>query len=73
MPVVRITMAEGRSRDEKEALAEEVTAALVKHVRAHREHVYVIFEDIPAEDWTVGGETIKSRREKRGERWPTKS
>ncbi|XWN30283.1 MAG: tautomerase family protein [Devosia sp.] len=67
MPIVRVTMASGRTAQQKKAAAEAITDVLTKHCDAHAAHVYVVFEDIPADDWTVGGETITERRRKRGE------
>lgn len=68
MPLVRISMTEGRTPQEKEAAAKKITDILAAECRAHAEHVYVIFEDIPETDWTVGGVTVRERKKQRGER-----
>lgn len=67
MPIVRVTMATGRSQEQKAALAREITDSLVRHCDAHASHVYVLFDDVPPDEWLVGGETITERRRKRGE------
>lgn len=67
MPIVRVTMATGRTSAQKKAAALEITNTIVRHCGAHAEHVYVLFDDVPADDWTVGGETITERKAKRGE------
>jgi 4-oxalocrotonate tautomerase len=67
MPIIRVTMAAGRTSEQKQAAAKEITDTIVKHCNAHAEHVYVVFDDISPDDWTVGGETITQRRKKRGE------
>lgn len=67
MPIVRVTMATGRTSAQKKAAALEITDTIVRHCGAHAEHVYVLFDDVPADDWTVGGETITERKAKRGE------
>lgn len=67
MPIVRVTMATGRTSAQKKAAALEITDTLVRHCGAHADHVYVLFDDVPADDWTVGGETITERKAKRGE------
>ncbi len=67
MPIVRVSMAEGRSKDQKAALARDITEALVRNCGGHAEHVYVLFEDVDKDDWLVGGETITDRMKKRGE------
>lgn len=67
MPIVRVAMATGRTSAQKKAAALEITDTIVRHCGAHAEHVYVLFDDVPADDWTVGGETITERKAKRGE------
>lgn len=67
MPVVRVSLASGRTSDQKKAVALEITESIARHCNVHKEHIYVLFEDLSADDWTVGGETIAERRAKRGE------
>ncbi|MEL6517626.1 MAG: 4-oxalocrotonate tautomerase family protein [Pseudomonadota bacterium] len=67
MPIVRITLAEGRSKAQKQALAREVTDSVVRHCEIGAEHVYVLFDDIPPDEWLVGGDTITERKRARGE------
>lgn len=67
MPIVRVTMATGRTSAQKKAAAIEITDTIVRHCGGHAEHIYVLFDDVPADDWTVGGETITERKAKRGE------
>lgn len=67
MPIVRVTLASGRTAEQKQAAAKEITQTLVDRLGAHREHVYVLFEDIAPDEWLVGGETITERKQKRGE------
>jgi 4-oxalocrotonate tautomerase family enzyme len=62
-----VTLAEGRTAAQKKAAAIEITDTLVRVCNAHSEHVYVVFEDVPPDDWTVGGETITERKAQRGE------
>lgn len=65
MPVVRVSLASGRTSDQKKAVALEITESIARHCNVHKEHIYVLFEDLSADDWTVGGETIAERRAKR--------
>jgi 4-oxalocrotonate tautomerase len=67
MPIVRITLAEGRTAEQKKALAREVTDSVVRHCNIGAEHVYVLFDDVPPDEWLVGGATITERRRARGE------
>jgi len=67
MPLVRVTLAEGRTPEQKQALARDITDAVVRHCGGHASHVYVLFDDVPPDEWLIGGETVTERRRKRGE------
>ena len=67
MPIVRVTMAAGRTDAQKQAAAKEITQTIARCCSAHAEHVYVVFEDVAPDNWTVGGQTITERRQARGE------
>lgn len=67
MPTVQVAMIAGRTPEQKHRAAEAITQALVEHCGVHREHVYVVFQDVAATDWTVGGETVAQRKRRRGE------
>ncbi|MBF0277958.1 MAG: 4-oxalocrotonate tautomerase family protein [SAR324 cluster bacterium] len=66
MPLVTIKMIEGRTPEQKESAARAITDILVKHCDAHREHIYVVFEDVADSDWLVGGVTVRQRKNERG-------
>ncbi len=65
MPIIRVEMHEGRTVDQKRALAAALTDAIVEHAGAERSTVRVIFEDYAKSNWAVGGELV-SDREARG-------
>ena len=55
MPVVRISLYEGRSPEKKRQLAELITDALVTVGGSKRAGVHVIFDNVAKEDWVIGG------------------
>jgi len=55
MPIVEITLVEGRSKEKKRALVKEVTDAVVSSIGAPIEAVRVIIREIPPEHFAVGG------------------
>ena len=55
MPVVRIELAPGRSREQKKKTAEAVTQAVVTHCKCAPESVHVVFIEVPSSDWAVAG------------------
>lgn len=55
MPLIQVTLIEGRSADEKAALIRNLTEAAVQSVGAPRESIRVILQEVPAAHWGVGG------------------
>lgn len=55
MPVVTVEMYEGRTREQKQALVEGITDAMVDHADAPRESLDVIIHDVPKENWGRNG------------------
>lgn len=59
MPFAQIYMLEGRSEDQKRAVIEKVTQALVDAVGAPKENVRVWIHDVPKENWGIAGTSAK--------------
>lgn len=55
MPVVRVSLYQGRSTKQKREIAEAITDALVRIAGSKREAVNVIFDNIAKDDWVIGG------------------
>lgn len=55
MPVIEVKMWKGRSREQKEKLAKEITESFIRIVGTTPEHVHVIFFDIEKTDWAIAG------------------
>lgn len=62
MPLVEITMIEGRTPEQKRALLAEVTDAVERAIAAPREAIRVAIRELPAEHWAIGGVSIAERR-----------
>jgi len=56
MPVIRISIWEGRTREQKEKLAEAITKNMAEIAKTPKEHVWIIFEDVKKCDWAIGGD-----------------
>jgi 4-oxalocrotonate tautomerase len=56
MPVVEITLIEGRGFAAKEKLVKEVTQAVVSSIGAPPESIRVILREVPPWHFAVGGE-----------------
>ena len=56
MPTLRVELFEGRTEQQKAALAAKLTQACVEVLGGGPEAVDVIFFDIARRDWATGGE-----------------
>lgn len=55
MPIVDITLIEGRTAEKKVRLIEKVTDAVVEAIDAPRESVRVLIREIPPQHFGAGG------------------
>jgi 4-oxalocrotonate tautomerase len=55
MPIVTIKMYEGRTLEQKRALAKAVTDAVVRTTGATPEGTFVVIEDVKFEHWATAG------------------
>ena len=55
MPLVKVTWLAGRTKEQKQQIADAVTDALTDIGNAYRDRVDVVFEDVPWDDWATGG------------------
>jgi 4-oxalocrotonate tautomerase len=58
MPLVPITMLQGRTVDQKRKLAKRITDAMVEEAGARREAVVVAFHEVSKESYATGGELM---------------
>ncbi|MFA5801304.1 MAG: 2-hydroxymuconate tautomerase [Thermoleophilia bacterium] len=56
MPFVEIKLYEGRTREQKEALVDRITEAFVDIAGTPKEHVWIVFRDVPKDQWAMNGE-----------------
>lgn len=62
MPTVRVEMYEGRTLEQKRALAQAITEAVMKHASVPAESVHVLFFDVPKSDWAVAGTLASDKK-----------
>jgi 4-oxalocrotonate tautomerase len=63
MPLVEVTLAEGRSPEQLRALIGNLTRAVVEAVQVPDESVRVILREVPATHWAAGDVTLAERRQ----------
>ena len=62
MPLVEITLVEGRTPEQIRALMSATTEAVVTSIGAPQESVRVVVREVPATHWAAGDVTIAERR-----------
>jgi 4-oxalocrotonate tautomerase len=62
MPLVEVTLVEGRTPAQLRTLISRLTAAVVDSVGGPKENVRVILREVPATHWGAGDVTIEERR-----------
>lgn len=61
MPIVEVSMMEGRSDEQKEAVISEITQALERVIGAPQESVRVLIYELPKQHFGIGGQSAKRR------------
>lgn len=63
MPLVEVTITEGRTPEQIRALIHELTGAVVRAVAAPVANIRVVVREVPATHWAAGDVTIAERRD----------
>jgi 4-oxalocrotonate tautomerase len=58
MPLVEVTLAEGRSPGQVRRLIHEVHEAVLRTVDTRPEHIRVIVREVPRANWSTGDVTL---------------
>ena len=58
MPLVEVTLAEGRSADQVRAMMRQVHEAVLRTVDTKSEHIRVIVREVPRTHWATGDLTL---------------
>jgi 4-oxalocrotonate tautomerase len=56
VPLIEVTLIEGRSADAKRALMKRLTDVTEETLGAPRQTIRVVLREVPAAHWSVGGE-----------------
>ena len=59
MPFAQIYLMEGRTDEQKRAVIEKVTQALVEAIDAPKDNVRVWIHEVPKANWGIAGVTAK--------------
>ena len=64
MPMVQITMLEGRTADQKRKIAKRITDALVEEGGARPGAIVIAFHEVARESYASGGELMTDKTPK---------
>ena len=62
MPLIEVTLVEGRSPEQLRALISGLTQAAVDALGAPKANVRVVLREVPATHWAAGDVTIAERK-----------
>lgn len=65
MPLIEVTLVEGRTPEQLRALISGLTNAAVEAVGAPKQSVRVVVREVPATHWAAGDVTIQERTAQR--------
>jgi 4-oxalocrotonate tautomerase len=65
MPLVQITMLQGRTAEQKRKIAKRITDAMVEEAGAKREAIVVTFVELSKESYASGGVLMADKKRNR--------
>ena len=66
MPFVTIKILEGHPQERKDEMSRRVTAAISELAELPKEAIWVVFEDVEADDWYVGASRVSELKKAAG-------
>jgi 4-oxalocrotonate tautomerase len=64
MPFVNIRILKGHPQERKDEIARRVTETICEVTKLPKEAVWVVFEDVAADDWYVGPSRVSELQKK---------
>ena len=58
MPYIQVSLYHGRSDQQKQDFAKEITKSAVEILKTKEEHVIVVFDENPKENWFLAGNQL---------------
>ena len=58
MPLILVSMYPGRTKDQKDDFAKAITDAAVQILKTKPEHVIVVYDENPKENWFQSGKPL---------------
>ena len=58
MPIIKVEILAGRSREQKRELAEVLTKETARIIKVNESSIFVVIDEVTKENWAVGGELL---------------
>jgi 4-oxalocrotonate tautomerase len=62
MPLIQVTMVEGRTTDQKHALIRNLSASMSETLGVPLERIRVAIYEVSSDEWGIGGEPFSAAR-----------
>lgn len=62
MPFVNIRILEGHPQERKDKISRRVVDAISEEAKLPKEVIWVVFEDVKADDWYVGTQRVSQMK-----------
>ena len=56
MPIIKVEILEGRSREQKRELAQVLTTETARITKVSESSIFVVIDEVKKENWAIGGE-----------------
>lgn len=58
MPLISVSLYPGRTKEQKEEFAKAITKAAIEILKAKAEHIIVVYDEKPKENWYISGKRL---------------
>lgn len=58
MPIIKVEILEGRTREQKRELAHVLTRETARITKVSEASIFVVIDEVKKENWAVGGELL---------------
>ena len=58
MPLISVSLYPGRTNEQKEEFAKAITEAAVEILKTKAEHIIVVYDEKPKENWYISGKRL---------------
>lgn len=62
MPYVDVKLVGKLTKEQKKSIADGISETLLKVANKPKEHTYVVFDEVDAENWAIGDRLLSERK-----------